>query len=98
MSNKSQLNNLSKREILESLLGRQQQDSSTMNRLILAVAVAAGLDAETIAQKFADAAATSEFAEKFNRALDLEFSKKQTQTPESSDATVPTTSEEVSQE
>lgn len=98
MSNKSQLNNLSKREILESLLSRQQQDSSTMNRLILAVAVAAGLDAESIAQKFADAAVTSEFAEKFNRALDVEFAKKQAQAPELSTAAVEASSEETGQE
>lgn len=84
MSNKSQLNSLSKREILESLLSRQQQDSTTMNRLVLAIALAAGLDAEMVAEKFADAAATGEFAEKFNKALDAEFSKKQAQAPQPS--------------
>lgn len=81
MSNKSQLNNLSKREILESLLSRQQQDSATMNRLVLAIALAAGLNAEGVAQKFADAAATGEFADKFNKALDAEFTKKQQGAP-----------------
>ncbi len=87
MSNKSQLNSLSKREILESLLARQQQDSTTMNRLVLAIALAAGLDAEAVAQKFADAAATGEYAEKFNKALDSEFSKRQAQAPERSEST-----------
>jgi hypothetical protein len=69
MSNKSQLNNLSKREILESLLARQQQDMSTVNRLVLAVAAAAGLDAEAVAKMFMDAEATGAFADKFNKAL-----------------------------
>ena len=77
MSNKTQLNQLSKREILESLLQRQQQDASTMNRLILAVAVALDLNPETVAQKFTDNTATSEFADKFNKALDAEYAKKQ---------------------
>lgn len=77
MSNKSQLNNLSKREILESLLARQQQDSSTVNRLVLALALAAGISAEALAEKFADAQATGEFAAQFNKALDAEFTKRQ---------------------
>lgn len=77
MSTKSQLNNLSKREILESLLARQQQDSSTVNRLVLALALAAGISAEALAEKFADAQATGEFAAQFNKALDAEFTKRQ---------------------
>ncbi|MBL8031364.1 MAG: hypothetical protein JNK33_03510 [Candidatus Doudnabacteria bacterium] len=77
MSNKSQLNNLSKREILESLLARQQQDSSTVNRLVLALALAAGVSAEALAEKFADGTVSGEFAARFNKALDAEFAKRQ---------------------
>jgi hypothetical protein len=77
MSNKSQINQLSKRELVESLLARQQQDSSTMNRLILSVALAAGVEPEALAQKFADGDASRNFAERFNKALDAEFQKRE---------------------
>ncbi len=73
MSNKTQLNQLSKREILESLFERQQQDNSTLNRLVLAVALSAGLDAKEVAKKFTDAVATGAFADEFNKALHSEF-------------------------
>ncbi len=73
MSNKTQLNQLSKREILESLFERQQQDNSTLNRLVLAVALAAGLDAKEVAKKFTDAVATGAFADEFNKTLHSEF-------------------------
>lgn len=79
MSNKSQLNQLSKREILESLLQRQQQESSTLNRLVIAVAMAAGLEPEAVAAKFADSTASANFVERFNKALDEEFSKREQQ-------------------
>lgn|SRR3989338_7460754 len=77
MSSKSQINQLSKREILESLLSRQQQESSTLNRLIVATATAAGLEPEAIAAKFANGAAMSQFIERFNKALDEEFVKRE---------------------
>jgi 2-hydroxychromene-2-carboxylate isomerase len=86
MSNKSQLNQLSKREILESLLARQQQDNSTINRLVIAVAIAAGLDAEAVAAKFADAEVTGTFADAFNKALDIEFAKRRQNAPAPQDA------------
>lgn len=73
MSNKTQLNQLSKREILESLFERQQQDNSTLNRLVLAVALAAGLKPEEVAKKFMDAVATGTFADEFNKTLHSEF-------------------------
>lgn len=76
MSGKSQLNSLSKREILESLLSRQQQDVSTLNRLVVSVAMAAGLDPEVIAEKFADPNLTTDFANTFNKALDAAFQKR----------------------
>ena len=77
MSNKSQINQLSKREILESLSYRQQQESSTLNRLIVAVAVASGMEPEAVAVKFADGASMSGFIERFNKALDQEFAKRE---------------------
>lgn len=66
-----------------------------MNRLVLAIALAAGLDAEVVAQKFADAAATGEFAEKFNKALDAEFSKRQKETQPAPSAEIAEAGESV---
>ncbi|MBP9686985.1 MAG: hypothetical protein KBD66_04270, partial [Candidatus Doudnabacteria bacterium] len=82
----SQINNLSKREILESLLSRQQQDVSTLNRLVVSVAMAAGLDPEVIAEKFADPNLTTDFANTFNKALDAAFQKRNASTQGESSA------------
>ncbi len=78
MSNKSQINQLSKREILEGLLSRQQQDNATVNRLVIALAMLSGQSPEALAKSFADSAGTADFAAQFNKALDDEFSKKST--------------------
>lgn len=86
MSNKTQLNQLSKREILESLFERQQQDNSTLNRLVLAVALAAGLKPEDVAKKFTDAVATGAFADEFNKTLHSEFEARAQKTTESESA------------
>lgn len=80
------------------MLARQQQDSTTMNRLVLAIALAAGLDAETVAQKFADAAATGEYAEKFNKALDAEFGKRQAHVSENSESVGSAEAETITEE
>ncbi len=63
---KSQLNNLSKRQILESLMYEQNQSNATLSRLITAVARTAGLNPETLAENFIDDKANQEFIEKFN--------------------------------
>jgi hypothetical protein len=63
---KSQLNNLSKRQILESLMYEQNQSNATLSRLITAVARTAGLDPEKLAEHFIDDKANQEFVDKFN--------------------------------
>ncbi len=63
---KSQLNNLSKRQILESLMYEQNQSNATLSRLITAVARTAGVDPEKLAEHFIDDKANQEFVEKFN--------------------------------
>ncbi len=63
---KSQLNNLSKRQILESLMYEQNQSNATLSRLITAVARTAGVDPDTLADNFIDDKANQEYVEKFN--------------------------------
>ena len=63
---KSQLNNLSKRQILESLMYEQNQSNATLSRLITAVARTAGLEPEKLAENFIDDKANQEFVDKFN--------------------------------
>jgi hypothetical protein len=63
---KSQLNNLSKRQILESLMYEQNQSNATLSRLITAVARTAGLDPEKLAANFIDDKANQEFVDQFN--------------------------------
>jgi hypothetical protein len=63
---KSQLNNLSKRQILESLLYEQNQSNATLSRLITAVARTAGIDPEKLAENFIDDKANQEYVTKFN--------------------------------
>ncbi len=63
---KSQLNNLSKRQILESLMYEQNQSNATLSRLITAVARTAGIDPEKLAENFIDDKANQEFVDAFN--------------------------------
>ena len=63
---KSQLNNLSKRQILESLMYEQNQSNATLSRLITAVARTAGVDPDVLAANFIDDKANQEYVEKFN--------------------------------
>lgn len=66
---KSQINNLSKRQILESLMYEQNQSNATLSRLITAVARTAGVDAEKLAEMFIDDKANQEYVETFNLAV-----------------------------
>ncbi len=66
---KNQLNNLSKRQILESLMYEQNQSNATLSRLVTAVARTAGLDPEKLAEHFIDDKANQEFIDKFNLAV-----------------------------
>ena len=63
---KSQINNLSKRQILESLMYELNQSNATLSRLITAVARTAGVDADKLAEMFIDDKANQEYVEKFN--------------------------------
>lgn len=63
---KNQLNNLSKRQILESLMYEQNQSNATLSRLVTAVARTAGIDPEKLAENFIDDKANQEFIDKFN--------------------------------
>lgn len=66
---KSQLNNLSKRQILESLMYEQNQSNATLSRLITSVARTAGIDPEKLAEHFIDDKANQEYVEKFNASV-----------------------------
>lgn len=63
---KSQLNNLSKRQILESLMYEQNQSNATLSRLITAVARAAELDPLKLAEIFIDDKGNQEYIDTFN--------------------------------
>ncbi|MEZ4180370.1 MAG: hypothetical protein R3B41_02565 [Candidatus Doudnabacteria bacterium] len=63
---KSQLNNLSKRQILESLMHEQTQSNATLSRLITAVARTANLDPKKLSEMFVDDKGNQEYIDKFN--------------------------------
>lgn len=66
---KSQINQLSKRQILESLFQEQNQSNVTLSRLITSVARALGLDPLKLAEFFIDDKGNQEFVDKFNQAV-----------------------------
>jgi hypothetical protein len=76
---KSQLNNLSKRQILESLMYEQNQSNATLSRLITAVARTIGAEPEKLAQMFVDDQGNQEFVEKFNTYVKAHHATKQAQ-------------------
>lgn len=73
---KSQLNNMSKRQILESIMYEQNQSSVTLSRLITAVARTAGLAPEKLAEMFIDDKGNQEFVEQFNNAVKAKHAEK----------------------
>jgi len=77
MANKSQLNQMSKKQILQSLAYQQQSDYSTLNRMMVALARTAGVSPEDMARNFTDHEANSKFADSLNQALDREYAKKE---------------------
>ncbi len=66
---KSDINKLSKRQILESLYYEQSQGNATISRLVTTLARVSKVSPEELAQAFADGSANQEFAQKFNQAL-----------------------------
>lgn len=69
MSKSTEINKLSKRQILESLMYEQNQSNATLSRLITAVARTAGVDPEKLAEIFIDDKANQEWVEKFNQGV-----------------------------
>lgn len=69
MSKSNEINKLSKRQILESLMYEQNQSNATLSRLITAVARTAGLEPEKLAEMFIDDKVNQEWVEKFNLAV-----------------------------
>ncbi len=63
---KSQLNSMSKKEILQSIMYEQNQSNATLSRLITAVARTAGVDPQKLAEMFVDDKGNQEFIETFN--------------------------------
>ena len=63
---KSQLNSMSKKEILQSIMYEQNQSNATLSRLITAVARTAGVDADKLAEMFVDDKGNQDFIETFN--------------------------------
>ncbi|HMR55598.1 MAG TPA: hypothetical protein PKD34_03345 [Candidatus Doudnabacteria bacterium] len=78
---KSQLNNLSKRQILESLMYEQNQSNATLSRLITAVARTAGIDPDKLAENFIDDKANQEYVGKFNAGVKAKHVDKHEQAP-----------------
>lgn len=74
---KSQLNNMSKKEILQSLMYEQNQSNATLSRLITAVARTAGVDPEKLAEMFTQDKENQEFVEKFNQGVKAKHVAKQ---------------------
>lgn len=76
---KSQINQLSKRQILESLMYEQNQSSSTLSRLITAVARTANVDPEKLADMFIDDQGNQEYINKFNASVKTKHAHKVTE-------------------
>lgn len=70
MSSKSQVNKMSKKELLESLSYQQYQDTAMLNRFFIALARTANVSPEDLAKSFVDQAGNAEFASKLNAAID----------------------------
>ncbi len=73
---KSQLNNMSKKEILQSLMYEQNQSNATLSRLITAVARTAGVDATKLAEMFTQDKENQDYVESFNVAVKEIHSKR----------------------
>ena len=84
---KSQINNLSKRQILESLMYEQNQSNATLSRLITAVARTAGVNPEKLAEMFIDDKANQEYVGKFNLGVKAKHASNHPEGDKAPDAT-----------
>ncbi|HYF05776.1 MAG TPA: hypothetical protein VEA59_06425 [Patescibacteria group bacterium] len=75
MSQRSQINQMSKREILQNLAHQQNQDVANINRLIIALALTLNADPKKLAECFVSLEGNQEYANKFNAALQEAFAK-----------------------
>lgn len=75
MSSKSQLNKMSKKEILQSLVYQQQQDVSTINRMLVALARVLQVKPEDLAKNFVDQEGNRKFADELNSSMDAAFAQ-----------------------
>lgn len=94
---KSQLNNMSKKEILQSLMYEQNQSNATLSRLITAVARTAGVDANKLAEMFTQDKENQEYVEKFNVGV-KEFHAKRVEKDNADQAAISGTDPEVAEE
>jgi len=65
----SELNKLSKRQILESLYYEQNQATATLSRFFTAIARLQGISPEDLAKAFAEDEKNQEYVQKFNQTL-----------------------------
>jgi prolyl-tRNA editing enzyme YbaK/EbsC (Cys-tRNA(Pro) deacylase) len=66
---KSEINKLSKRQILESLYYEQSQSTATLSRFFTAIARHQGISPEDLAKAFSADEDNHQYVEKFNQAL-----------------------------
>jgi hypothetical protein len=65
----SEINKMSKRQILESLYYEQNQSTATLSRFFTAIARLQGIKPEDLAKAFAEDQANQEYVQKFNSTL-----------------------------
>ncbi len=83
----SELNKLSKRQILESLYYEQNQATATLSRFFTAIARLQGISPEDLAKAFAEDEKNQEYVQKFNQTLREQQAKDAPSAgPKSSDA------------
>jgi hypothetical protein len=68
---KSEINKLSKRQILESLYYEQNQSTTTLSRFVTTVARMQNIDPVELAKAFNDDALNQDYIKRFNDALRL---------------------------
>jgi|GEM_PF-998900 len=65
----TELNKMSKRQILESLYYEQSQSTATLSRFFTAIARLQGIKPEDLAKAFSEDEANQEYVQKFNATL-----------------------------
>jgi hypothetical protein len=78
----SELNKLSKRQILESLYYEQSQSTATLSRFFTAIARIQGINPGDLAKAFAEDEKNQEYVQKFNTTLrEMQAEKSQANKP-----------------